>query len=361
MVRPPPGRAVRAQPEPLRPAGRAGAGQVGRLHPLRGAGPGPLPGHHRGALHDHPAALRVPLVRPRARGAGRSRNDDRARPGAAHAGRGVAGAAPGRAGRGRSPSCAPRCCGRGGPGCSTSWPRWGSAGPTSWSGLRGVADEPHFLRAGEEAALGLLDDDDGLAVCTDALRDAQLAPLLLATVRGVATASGTGGRPARRRRRHGDRLRRPGRPDGLPVADRRAAARRRPDGRPGRGRLQPRGGAAGALGLGGARPRRGAGAAGRPLRRVGPGAHLAAGLLRLGRVARGGRRRLRGRGAGAGHHDGRGCTWPSTAPSCATTSRWWTGSTRRRRRSRRRTRRCWRRRASPTWSSGSASPAAGSR
>ncbi len=58
------------------------------------------------------------------------------------------------------------------------------------AGLRGVADEPHFLRPGEEAALGLLDDDHGLAVCTDALRDAQLAPLLLATVRGVATRPG---------------------------------------------------------------------------------------------------------------------------------------------------------------------------
>ena len=58
------------------------------------------------------------------------------------------------------------------------------------AGLRGVADEPHFLRAGEEAALGLLDDEDGLAVCTDALRDAQLAGLLLATVRGVAARPG---------------------------------------------------------------------------------------------------------------------------------------------------------------------------
>ncbi len=58
------------------------------------------------------------------------------------------------------------------------------------AGLRGVADEPHFLRPGEEAALGLLDDDDGLAVCTDALRDAQLAPLLLATVRGVEAGPG---------------------------------------------------------------------------------------------------------------------------------------------------------------------------
>jgi hypothetical protein len=57
-------------------------------------------------------------------------------------------------------------------------------------GLRGVGDEPHFLRSGDELALGLLEDDDGLAVCTDALRDAQLAPLALATVRGVAPRPG---------------------------------------------------------------------------------------------------------------------------------------------------------------------------
>jgi hypothetical protein len=50
-------------------------------------------------------------------------------------------------------------------------------------GLRNVGDEPHFLRAGDEVALGLLEDDDGLAVCTDALRDTQLAPLALATLR----------------------------------------------------------------------------------------------------------------------------------------------------------------------------------
>ena len=58
------------------------------------------------------------------------------------------------------------------------------------AGLRGVTDEPHFLRSGEEAALGLLDDDHGLAVCTDALRDAHLAPLLLATIRGTASRPG---------------------------------------------------------------------------------------------------------------------------------------------------------------------------
>jgi maltokinase len=57
-------------------------------------------------------------------------------------------------------------------------------------GLRAVGDEPHFLRAGEESALGLLDDEAGLAVCTDALRDAQLAPLLLSTLRGVPHRQG---------------------------------------------------------------------------------------------------------------------------------------------------------------------------
>ena len=57
-------------------------------------------------------------------------------------------------------------------------------------GLRGVGDEPHFLHPGDEVALGLLEDDDGLAVCIDALHDAQLAPLLLATVRGVAPRPG---------------------------------------------------------------------------------------------------------------------------------------------------------------------------
>jgi maltokinase len=57
-------------------------------------------------------------------------------------------------------------------------------------GLRAVGDEPHFLRPGDEVALGLLEDGDGLAVCTDALRDAQLAPLLLATLRGVAIRPG---------------------------------------------------------------------------------------------------------------------------------------------------------------------------
>jgi predicted trehalose synthase len=58
------------------------------------------------------------------------------------------------------------------------------------AGLRSVGDESHFLHSGDEMALGLLESDDGLAVCTDALRDAQLAPLLLATIRGVEPRSG---------------------------------------------------------------------------------------------------------------------------------------------------------------------------
>ena len=59
------------------------------------------------------------------------------------------------------------------------------------AGVRAVADEPHFLSPGEDSVLGLLEDDEGLGICTDALRDAQLAPLLLATVRGVAVRAGS--------------------------------------------------------------------------------------------------------------------------------------------------------------------------
>ena len=172
------------------------------------------------------------------------------------------------------------------------------------AGLRGVADEPHFLRTGEEAALGLLDDEDGLAVCTDALRDAQLAGLLLAMVRGVeprpgpvavlrddddATVLDCGDR--------GDLL-------VFPWLDAEPAPRRRSHGGAGGIRLQPRRRAAGALDLGGVRPRSGARAAGRPLRRLGAGPDVAARLLRGRRLARGRRGRLRGRGPGAGHHDG---------------------------------------------------------
>ena len=40
------------------------AGQMGRVHPLRGAGAGALPVRHRGALRHHPAALRLLVVRP---------------------------------------------------------------------------------------------------------------------------------------------------------------------------------------------------------------------------------------------------------------------------------------------------------
>ena len=59
------------------------------------------------------------------------------------------------------------------------------------AGLRRVGDEPRFLRPGDEAALGLFEDDDGLAVCLDALRDAELGPMVLATVRGVDPRPGT--------------------------------------------------------------------------------------------------------------------------------------------------------------------------
>jgi maltokinase len=51
-------------------------------------------------------------------------------------------------------------------------------------GLRRPGDSPHFIRTGEEAVLGLLDDDIGLAVVVDALSDAELAVLLLDSITG---------------------------------------------------------------------------------------------------------------------------------------------------------------------------------
>ncbi len=49
-------------------------------------------------------------------------------------------------------------------------------------GLRRPGDESPLLRSADDPVLGLLDDPDGLAVAVDALRDAQLAPMLLAAV-----------------------------------------------------------------------------------------------------------------------------------------------------------------------------------
>jgi maltokinase len=57
-------------------------------------------------------------------------------------------------------------------------------------GLRTSHDEPHVLRAGDEVVLGLIEDEDGLAVGSDALRDAQLAPLTLATIRATRPEPG---------------------------------------------------------------------------------------------------------------------------------------------------------------------------
>lgn len=51
-------------------------------------------------------------------------------------------------------------------------------------GLRAPGDQAHFMRAGDEAVLGLLDDDVGLAVVVDGLADAELAALVLQGVTG---------------------------------------------------------------------------------------------------------------------------------------------------------------------------------
>ena len=212
-------------------------------------------------------------------------------------------------------------------------------------GLRGVADEPHFLRSGEEAALGLLDDEDGLAVCTDALRDAQLAGLLLATVRGVAARPG----PVAVLRDDedatvldcGDRgdllvfpwLSETPRPDvDLMVALEESGfnhvaaplVRWTWEGRDLGVVQEPLADRSGGLGA---------------------GPDLAARLLRVGRVARGGRRRLRGRGPGARHHDGAHAPGarprlPAAARAGGRLGRRGGGGDRRVR-----SRRCWRRRA----------------
>ncbi len=186
---PAPGGAVRAQPEPVRPAGRARPGQVGGFDALRGAGTCPLPGHHRRALHHHLATVRLLVVRPGSRGQagpGVSAERDRALRTLVEAWLGLRQFPPaGDIDIERAEVLLP-----GRPGLIDIVARVGERRAHVVAGLRGVADEPHFLRAGEEAALGLLDDEHGLAVCTDTLRDAQLAPLLLATVRGVETRPG---------------------------------------------------------------------------------------------------------------------------------------------------------------------------
>jgi hypothetical protein len=138
-------------------------------------------------------------------------------------------------------------------------------------GLRNSDDEPHVLRPGDDVVLGLLEDDDGLAVCVDALRDAQLAPLTLAVIGGSRPRSGPVA-PLRDDEQatvldcgdRGDLWVFPWLYDGphpaLPLAV----------GPPGP-RLRP-------------------GAARRPLRGLGPGTHLTARSVRPRRPSRGGRR-----------------------------------------------------------------------
>jgi predicted trehalose synthase len=52
-------------------------------------------------------------------------------------------------------------------------------------GLRRPGDEAHLLRVSDDPVLGLLDDEHGLGVVVDALRDAELAPMVLAAVTGT--------------------------------------------------------------------------------------------------------------------------------------------------------------------------------
>lgn len=57
-------------------------------------------------------------------------------------------------------------------------------------GLRRPGEEAHLLRASDDPVLGLFDDEHGLGVVVDALRDAELAPLVLAAVTGAGDNPG---------------------------------------------------------------------------------------------------------------------------------------------------------------------------
>ncbi len=142
---PAPGRAVRAQPEPVRPTGRAGAGQVGRRDALRGAGAGAVPRDHRGALRRHAAALRVLVVRPGPRGEaapGVTPERDEVLRTLTEAWLGLRRAAPeGAIDIERDEVLRP-----GRPGLIDIVARVGERRAHIVVGLRSVTDEPHFLR-----------------------------------------------------------------------------------------------------------------------------------------------------------------------------------------------------------------------
>lgn len=57
-------------------------------------------------------------------------------------------------------------------------------------GLHRPGEEAHLMRASDDPALGLFDDEHGLGVVVDALRDADLAPLVLTAVTGLGEERG---------------------------------------------------------------------------------------------------------------------------------------------------------------------------
>ena len=129
------------------------------------------------------------------------------------------------------------------------WPPGPPRGRPAW--CRGQAA---FLRTGRRPPSACSTTTTGLAVCTDTLRDAQLGPLLLATVHGVETRPG----PVAVLRDDADAtvLDCGDRGDLMVfpwLADAPRARRRLHGGDRGSG-VQPRGGAARALGVGGPRP-----------------------------------------------------------------------------------------------------------
>ena len=258
---------MRAQPEPVRPTCRAGAGEVGRLDALRGAGAGAVPRHHRGALRRHPAALRVPVVRPGP--GGEARNDGRARPGPAHADGGVARVA--RGSRRRATIVIERdevlVEGRPGPARHRG-PRRGAGGPTWWWDC---GEWPTSRTSSAPARRRR-------SACSTTRKGSPSAPTRCATrnTPPCCWPRCAASRPVPDRWRSCVTTTTPrcsiaatGATSSSSRGSRGAAARRRSHGCAGRIRLQPRRGAAGALDVGGRRPRGGARAVGRSFVGVG--------------------------------------------------------------------------------------------
>ena len=190
-----PGGPVRPQPEPVRPAGRAHLGRWSGRAPLEVLGRVPFPPIERGALRDHACPYGFLWFDLAGRGSAVDLDWTRARTQALRTlvqawlwHRPAGGGARRAADRDR------RAPGRGAPPRPARAARRGGRVEGRLAhivvGLRRPGDEPHFLRAGDEAGARASSTTRRAGGGVDALRDAELAPLVLAAVRGVGRAPG---------------------------------------------------------------------------------------------------------------------------------------------------------------------------